>query len=124
MISGVLGPQLQGLVSGGYQPAEFHLDLEDEDGLAINGTSLGPLFKILQVLEVSPRHSGDSCLRMPMEEWFEFKGVLSSLPAVPLLAAVLLFGASLISLVGLGAKGLRNLRGTKAITNLFFDHWV
>jgi hypothetical protein len=41
-------------------------------------------------------------------------GVVTSLTAVPLPAAVLLFGAGLISLVGLGAGGLRNLRGAKA----------
>jgi hypothetical protein len=40
-------------------------------------------------------------------------GVVTSLTAVPLPAAVLLFGAGLISLVGLGAGGLRNLRGAK-----------
>ena len=37
-----------------------------------------------------------------------------TLTAVPLPAAVLLFGAGLISLVGLGAGGLRNLRGPRA----------
>jgi hypothetical protein len=37
-----------------------------------------------------------------------------SLTAVPLPAAVLLFGAGLISLVGLGAGGLRNLRKVPA----------
>jgi hypothetical protein len=41
-------------------------------------------------------------------------GSISGLTAVPLPAAVLLFGAGLISLVGLGAGGLRNLRGAKA----------
>ncbi|MDR4465832.1 MAG: hypothetical protein MRJ66_16365 [Nitrospira sp.] len=40
-------------------------------------------------------------------------GVLTSLTAVPLPAAVILFGAGLISLVGLGAGGLRNLHGSK-----------
>ncbi len=43
-----------------------------------------------------------------------FLGSVTSLTAVPLPAAVLLFGAGLISLVGLGAGGLRNLRGTQA----------
>lgn len=39
-----------------------------------------------------------------------FRGSVSALTAVPLPPAVLLFGAGLISLVGLGAGGLRNLR--------------
>ncbi len=43
-----------------------------------------------------------------------YLGSISSLTAVPLPAAVLLFGAGLISLVGLGAGGLRNLRASKA----------
>jgi hypothetical protein len=41
-------------------------------------------------------------------------GVVTSLTAVPLPSAVLLFGAGLISLVGLGAGGLRNFHGAKA----------
>ena len=41
-------------------------------------------------------------------------GVVTSLTAVPLPAAVVLFGIGLISLVGLGAGGLRNLRGSQA----------
>jgi hypothetical protein len=44
----------------------------------------------------------------------EVSGDITSLTVVPLPAAVLLFGAGLISLVGLGAGGLRNLRGAKA----------
>ena len=42
------------------------------------------------------------------------QGALNSLTVVPLPAAVLLFGAGLISLVGLGAGGLRNLRWPQA----------
>jgi hypothetical protein len=42
------------------------------------------------------------------------QGTIAHLTAVPLPTAVLLFGAGLISLVGLGAGGLRNLRGTQA----------
>lgn len=38
----------------------------------------------------------------------------ATLTAVPLPAAVILFGAGLISLVGLGAGGLRNLQGSRA----------
>jgi hypothetical protein len=37
-------------------------------------------------------------------------GVVTAMTVVPLPAAVILFGAGLISLVGLGAGGLRNLR--------------
>ncbi len=48
------------------------------------------------------------------EEGARVKGVISSLTAVPLPAAVVLFGAGLISLVGLGAGGLRNLRKSQA----------
>jgi len=43
-----------------------------------------------------------------------YLGSISNLTAVPLPAAVLLFGAGLISLVGLGASGLRNLRYPRA----------
>lgn len=42
------------------------------------------------------------------------RGELTSLTAVPLPAAVILFGAGLIALVGLGAGGLRNFRGPQA----------
>jgi len=42
-----------------------------------------------------------------------YVGSITSLTAVPLPAAVVLFGAGLISLVGLGAGGLRNLHGSK-----------
>ncbi len=42
-----------------------------------------------------------------------FLGSISTLTAVPLPPAVVLFGLGIISLVGLGAGGLRNLRGSK-----------
>ncbi|MDP1769358.1 MAG: hypothetical protein Q8L74_11215 [Nitrospirota bacterium] len=42
------------------------------------------------------------------------RGALNSFTTAPLSAAALLFGAGLISLVGLGAGGLRNLRVTQA----------
>jgi hypothetical protein len=95
---------------GQYSPTEFRLDLEDEDGLAITGTGLQ-----------NPPSLGDltsTQWRLVFEDaggrMVRVQGVLSSLTAVPLPAAVLLFGAGLISLVGLGAGGLRNLRGSKA----------
>ena len=41
-------------------------------------------------------------------------GLVTNITVVPLPTAVILFGAGLISLVGLGAGGLRNLRGPQA----------
>ena len=93
-----------------FKPADFRLDLADEDGLAITGNALN-----------NPPSLGD----LTSTQWrlvFEnmdgktvrVQGVLSSLTAVPLPAAVILFGAGLISLVGLGAGGLRNLRRPQA----------
>jgi hypothetical protein len=41
-------------------------------------------------------------------------GVLTSLTAVPLPAGVILFGVGLVALIGLGAGGLRNFRGSQA----------
>lgn len=101
----VMGPGI-----GQYSPTEFRLDLEDEDGFAITRSglqdppSLGALTSTHWRLVFE-----DATGRM-----VRVQGVLNSLTAVPLPAAVLLFGAGLISLVGLGAGGLRNLRGAKA----------
>jgi hypothetical protein len=95
---------------GAYTPTEFRLNLEDEDGLAITGTglqnppSLGNLSSTHWRLVFE--NSNGRMVRV--------QGVLSSLTAVPLPAAILLFGAGLISLVGLGAGGLRNLRRSQA----------
>jgi hypothetical protein len=95
---------------GQYSPTEFRLDFEDEDGLAINGTGLQ-----------DPPSLGDltsTQWRLVFEDaggrMVRVQGVLSTLTAVPLPASVLLFGAGLISLVGLGAGGLRNLRRPQA----------
>lgn len=95
---------------GQYSPTEFRLDLADEDGLAINGTSLQDPPSLGSLTSTHWRLVfEDADGRM-----VRIQGVLNSLTAVPLPAAVLLFGAGLISLVGLGAGGLRNLRGAKA----------
>ena len=45
---------------------------------------------------------------------FASVGSITSLTAVPLPPAVLLFGAGLIALVGLGVRGLRNLRASQS----------
>ncbi len=43
-----------------------------------------------------------------------YVGSITSLTAVPLPAGVVLFGIGLLALVGLGAGGIRNLRGSQA----------
>jgi hypothetical protein len=95
---------------GVFTPVDFRLDLEDEDGLAINSTSLQDPPSLGSLTSTQWRlvfeDAGGRMVRV--------QGVLNSLTAVPLPAAVLLFGAGLISLVGLGAGGLRNLRGSRA----------
>jgi hypothetical protein len=93
-----------------FRPVDFRLDLADEDGLAITGKALN-----------NPPSLGDltsTHWRLVFENMdgktVRVQGVLNSLTAVPLPAAVILFGAGLISLVGLGAGGLRNLRRPQA----------
>ena len=95
---------------GEFKPVDFRLDLADEDGVAITGKALN-----------NPPSLGDltsTHWRLVFENMdgktVRVQGVLNSLTAVPLPAAVILFGAGLISLVGLGAGGLRNLRGPQA----------
>ncbi len=92
--------------AGMFKPVDFRLDLADEDGLAITGKALN-----------NPPTLGDltsTHWRLVFENMdgktVRVQGVLNSLTAVPLPAAVILFGAGLISLVGLGAGGLRNFR--------------
>lgn len=105
-----LSTSVNGSPIGAYTPTLFRLDLADEDGLAIAGTALN-----------NPPSLGD----LSSTRWrlmFEnidggsvrIQGAINSLTAVPLPAAVILFGAGLISLVGLGAGGLRNLRRPQA----------
>jgi hypothetical protein len=101
----------------------------------INGNDvnlLGPRFFAISLFGPDTLFGSDALLMSPpsvssFNEFNDFRlvfgpdsvaggvsGVVTSLTAVPLPAAVLLFGAGLISLVGLGAGGLRNLRGARA----------
>jgi hypothetical protein len=92
----------------GVSPASFQLSLSDPSGNAFGNLSL----------PTTP----PSLSSFARNQWrLDFGGTgnyvigsLAHLTAVPLPAAVLLFGAGLISLVGLGAGGLRNLRGSRA----------
>ena len=95
-----------GIPVNGYTPLSFDLQLDREGGGLFSSTNL---------------QNPPSLSSLTASRWrliFEnsdgnvvtVRGALSSLTAVPLPAAVILFGAGLISLVGLGAGGLRNLR--------------
>ncbi len=109
-----VGPQLdpmtlQPVLLNGYSPFKFDLNLDREGSLFANtdmqnppslGSLTGTRWRVLF-------ENADGNV-------VSIRGSLNSLTAVPLPAAVLLFGAGLISLVGLGAGGLRNLRGSRA----------
>lgn len=109
MVSAATGDELNG-----FTPFRFDLRLDGPQTLFTNNDLQDP-----------PSFSSLSSSDLTAARWrlfFEdadgnpaaYLGSISSLTAVPLPAAVLLFGAGLISLVGLGAGGLRNLRGTQA----------
>lgn len=103
--SAVTGTQVNG-----FSPSSFDLRLDREGGGLFANTNLQnpPSLNALTATR----------WRLVFEDsdgnLLNVRGALNSLTAVPLPAAVLLFGAGLISLVGLGAGGLRNLRGAKA----------
>ncbi len=94
-----LGPLVKGLA-----PSIFEIDLQDGGGTAFNSLAL-------------PGAQAPNLTAFNMNRWrLIFKdgsfiqGSLTSLQAVPLPATLLLFGAGVIALVGLGAGGARNLR--------------
>jgi hypothetical protein len=107
LVSGASGPDLNGT---GFTPFSFDLRLDVKEGGL--GTSLQ------DPPSLSSLNGGRARWRLFFEDSdgnpAVFLGSVTSLTAVPLPAAVLLFGAGLISLVGLGVGGLRNLRGTQA----------
>jgi len=94
----------------GYTPTDFEFRLLGQNMFTNND---------LQAPNLSAILSSASRWRLIFEnnndgESARVQGTIAHLTAVPLPTAVLLFGAGLISLVGLGAGGLRNLRGAKA----------
>jgi hypothetical protein len=99
-----------GLPVNGYTPLSFDLQLDREGGGLFSNTNLQNPPSLSSLTSTRWRlifENADGNL-------VTVRGALNSLTAVPLPAAVLLFGAGLISLVGLGAGGVRNLRGTQA----------
>ncbi len=98
-----------GLPVNGYTPLSFDLQLDREGGGLFSNTNLQNPPSLSSLTATRWRlifENADGNL-------VTVRGAIHSLTAVPLPAAVLLFGAGLISLVGLGAGGLRNLRGTQ-----------
>jgi hypothetical protein len=93
----------------GYKPIRFDLQLDKEGGVFAN-TDLQDPPSLASLTGNRWRlifeNTGGNLVRV--------QGALNTLTAVPLPAAALLFGAGLISLVGLGAGGLRNLRWPQA----------
>ena len=95
---------MTGLAINGVLPTSFQLSLTDTSGGVFSDFSLPTTPPSLNAFNKN--------------QWrLDFGGAgnyvigsLAHLTAVPLPAAVILFGAGLISLVGLGAGGLRNLR--------------
>ena len=99
-----------GDLPGGFKPLSFDLRFDVLNGNLNTSLQDPPSLGSLG--------GGSATWRLLVEDGTRFPsaylGSISALTAVPLPAAVLLFGAGLISLVGLGAGGLRNLRGPRA----------
>jgi hypothetical protein len=92
--------------AGVFKPVDFRLDLANEDGDAFTGKALNNPPSLDSLTSTHWRLVFENMDGKTVR----VQGVLNSLTAVPLPAAVILFGAGLISLVGLGAGGLRNFR--------------
>jgi hypothetical protein len=96
------------LVNDGLSPQVFDLLLRDATGMAFSSNAQLP---------TDPPSLGSfnrNQWRLNFSDGGFIRGSITALQAVPLPAAVILFGAGLISLVGLGAGGLRNLRWPQA----------
>ena len=93
-----LGPLVKNLA-----PSIFEIDLQDGGGTAFNSLALpGAPAPQLSAFNINR-------WRLIFKDGSLIQGSLTSLQAVPLPATVLLFGAGLVALVGLGAGGVRNL---------------
>ncbi len=104
LVTAATGPQV-----GDFSPFRFDLRF-DGDGDLLTSTNLQDPPSLATVSAARWRLMFEDSNGDPVA----LRGSITSLTAVPLPAAVILFGAGLISLVGLGAGGLRNLRGSRA----------
>lgn len=98
-----------GVLPSGYSAARFDLQLDHDTGGAFTGTNLQDPPSLVSLTGTRWRLTFSDLTGNEVN----VRGAINQLTAVPLPAAVLLFGAGLISLVGLGAGGLRNLRTSK-----------
>ncbi len=103
-----LGTSAIGTQINGFDPISFTLELKGKN--MFTNDNLQPPNLGVALSQASWRLNFEN----GNDEGARVKGVISQLTAVPLPAAVVLFGAGLISLVGLGAGGLRNLRKSQA----------
>jgi len=101
LVSAATGPEL-----GGTVPFHFDLHLDGQGGGLFANTALQNPPSFGNLSEARWRLFFEGAHGTP----FASVGSITSLTAVPLPPAVLLFGAGLIALVGLGVGGLRNLR--------------
>lgn len=101
LVSAATGPDL-----GGAVPFYFDLHLDGQGGGLFTDTALQDPPSFGSLTEARWRLFFEGARGTP----FAAIGSITSLTAVPLPPAVLLFGAGLIALVGLGVGGLRNLR--------------
>lgn len=102
-----LGTNVTGTEINGFNPTAFTLELKGKN--MFTSDDLQPPNLGVALSKANWRLNFEDA----DEEGARIKGVISQLTAVPLPAAVVLFGAGLISLVGLGAGGLRNLKKTE-----------
>jgi hypothetical protein len=105
LVSAAIGPEL-----GGTLPFSFDLHLDRQGGGLFADTALQDPPSFGSLSEARWRLFFEGAHGTP----FASVGSITSLTAVPLPPAVLLFGAGLIALVGLGVGGLRNLRGSQS----------
>lgn len=104
LVSAATGPMLNGTV-----PYSFDLHLDRAGGGLFANTALQDPPSFGKLTQARWRLFFEDAQGTP----FASIGSIASLTAVPLPPAVLLFGAGLVALVGLGVGGLRNLRDSQ-----------
>jgi hypothetical protein len=93
----------------GFSPSLFQIDLRGPNTVFGNDALPGPGALPPSIDEFSNRTTWRLVFGAPGNSR-TVSGDLTSLTAVPLPPAVILFGVGLVALIGLGAAGLRNLR--------------